>query len=130
MQKRRKPRHWKRWSHPNCWSTKQSLMRWKPADFQNPDPGTTPLTSRTTSFPRIAPYIRCHYRNKGNFKTSLTTTSEKDISNPQNLPWHHHFSLPTRKMENYDPAKIIGHSTKEPSRTLTLFLLFQNSSIN
>src|SRR5277367_4199379 len=129
MQKRRKQRRWKKWSHLSCWNIKQSLTRKKPADFQNPDPGITPLTSRTTSSPKIAPYIHCHYLNKRNSRISLTTTYEKDISDPRNLPWHHHFSLLTRRMENYDPVKTIKYSMKEPSKILTLSLLFQNSLI-
>src|SRR5271155_2109791 len=105
-------------------------MKWKPIDFQNPDPGITPSTSKTTLFPRIVPYIHCRYQNKGNYRNSLTTISKKDTSDLPNLPWYHHFSLSTKKMENYGLVKIIRHSTKGPSKTPIHSHLFPNLLTN
>jgi len=77
-------------------------------ECQNEKHGITPLISKQILSPKIAKSILCHPKNRKNKTNSSKKISEKDISDPRNLLWHHHSSLSPRKTRrNSDRAKII-----------------------
>src|SRR5271156_5097210 len=98
--------------------------------FQIVDHGTTLSTSNQTLLQKIVQFIPSRYRDRKNFKSSLTIISKKATSDPRNLPWPLLFSSWIKRMENYDLVKIIDYLMKGPSKIPIHFRSFRNLLIN
>jgi len=94
---------------PEVYAEYRTIFEKKPQNkCQNEKHGIMPSISKLILSPKIAKSTLYHLKNRKNKTSSSKKTSEKDISDPQNLQWHHHSSLSPRKTRrNSDHAKTI-----------------------
>jgi len=128
--KRRLLYPWKNWFQKSTTPISIFLIRSPPNHSLNLDHGIIRSRWEQTSNRKSSKSTTFLLSNKGNSTNSSTKIWKKATSFHPNLRWHPLSSSSVRKMEVFDPAKIIDIWTKRQSKTPIHFLISPNLWIN